>query len=151
MSAENLVKLPHATLVIVADGQRHLILENVGQAVAWNLVVHASNETTIQSTGDLGAERPGRYPIAGGRRTAVEQTDWKAMDKASFSKDLARQINEEIERSPQLDLVLMMDAKTLGHVRQHLSTAAQKSVLKDVTGDYVHRPIEEITKALEAV
>jgi len=145
------VKLPHATLVIVADGQRHLILENVGQAVAWEMVVRASSETTSESTGELGAERPGRYPIAGGRRTAVEQTDWKAINKASFSKDLAKQINEVIEKSPQMDLVLMMDAKTLGHVRQHLSAAAQKSVLKEVTGDYVHRPIEEITKALEAV
>jgi protein required for attachment to host cells len=145
------VKLPHATLVIVADGQRHLILENVGQAVTWDLVVHASSETTMQSTGELGAERPGRYPIADGRRTTVEQTDWKAIDKASFSKDLARQINEEIERSPQLNLVLMMDAKTLGHVRQHLSPASQKSVLQDVTGDYVHRPIEEIAKVLKVV
>lgn len=145
------MKLPHATLVIVADGQRHLILENVGQAVAWEMVVRASSETTIESTGELGAERPGRYPVAGGRRTAVEQTDWKAIDKASFSKDLAKQINEAIEKSQQMDLVLMMDAKTLGHVRQHLSAAAQKSVLKEVTGDYVHRPIEEITKALEAV
>lgn len=144
------MKLPHATLVFVADGQRHLILENVGQAVAWEMVVRASSETTIESTGELGAERPGRYPIAGGRRTAVEQTDWKAIDKASFSKDLAKQINAAIEKSPQIELVLMMDAKTLGHVRQQLSAAAQKSVLKEVTGDCVHRPIEEITKALEA-
>lgn len=143
------MKLPHAALVIVADGQRHLILKNDGQAVAWDLIVQASTETTTQSTGDLGAERPGRYPIAGGRRAAVEQTDWKAINKVSFSKDLAQQINEKIEKSPELKLVLMMDAKTLGHVRQHLSAAAQKSVFKEIAGDYVHRPIEEITKALE--
>jgi protein required for attachment to host cells len=143
------VKLPHAARVIVADGQRHLVLENAGQAVAWDLVMCASNEAKLHQTGELGTERPGRYPIAGGRRTAVEQTDWKAIGKADFSKDLAERINKDIEKAPERKLVLMMDAKTLGQVRQHLSAAARKSVLEEVIGDYVHQPTEMIAAALK--
>lgn len=144
------MKLPHAARVIVADGERHLVLENLGQAVAWDLVVRESDEMTLHRTGELGTERPGRYPIAGGRRTAVEQTDWKAVGKADFSKDLAEQINADIEKLPEQKLVLMMDAKTLGQVRQMLSAAARKSVIKEIVGDYVHQPTEMITKALKS-
>lgn len=144
------MKLPHAALVILADGQRHLILENQGKAVKWDLQVRASTQTTVQKTGALGTERPGRFPIAGGRRTAVEQTDWKAMHKVAFSKKLIDWINGEVSVSPGTPIVLIADAKTLGLLRDGLSSAAQTAVLKEITGNYVHEQIEAIIDLLKA-
>lgn len=144
------MKLPHAALVILADGQRHLILENRGKAVKWDLKVRSSTQTTLQKTGDLGTERPGRFPIAGGRRTAVEQTDRKAMNRSAFSKQLADWINAEIAAHPEIELVTIAEAKTLGLLRDGLSSAAQAAVLKEITGNYVHEPIEAIIDLLKA-
>lgn len=144
------MKLPHAALVIIADGQRHLVLENRGQAVAWDLQLVTSNETTLESTSDQGAERPGRYPIAGGRRTAVEQTDWKTIEKEAFSKSLANWINDYIAVNTDRRVVLIADPKTLGILRHGLSKTAQHAVLMEIAGDHVHRPIEEVIALLES-
>lgn len=144
------MKLPHAALIIIADGQRHLVLENQGQAVAWDLQLVTSSETLLESTSDQGAERPGRYPIAGGRRTAVEQTDWKTMEKEAFSKSLASWINDQIAANSDRSVILIADPKTLGALRHGLSNAAQRAVLKEIAGDHVHRPIEEIIALLES-
>ncbi|GAB5510456.1 MAG: host attachment family protein [Hyphomicrobiales bacterium] len=144
------MKLPHAALIVLADGQRHLILENRGKAVLWDLQVVSTDQTTVQKTGAQGTERPGRYPIAGGRRTAVEQTDWKALNKAEFSKHLAHWINAEITISPDTPLVLIADAKTLGLLRDGLNSAAQAAVLTEISGNHVHEPIEAIIELLKA-
>ena len=144
------MKLPHGALVILADGQRHLILENHGKAVQWDLQVRSTDEQQLQSAGEQGTERPGRYPVSGGRMTTVEQTDWKAMDKAAFAKSLAKWIDDDLETNADRQIVLIADAKTLGLLREALSTRAQRTVLKEIAGNYVHRPIEAIIKLLEA-
>lgn len=144
------MKLPHDSLVILADGQRHLILENHGKAVRWDLQVRSTEQQQLQSAGEQGTERPGRYPISGGRMTTVEQTDWKAMDKAAFAKSLAGWIDDDLETHPERQIVLVADAKTLGLLRGALSTRAQRAVLQEIAGDYVHQPIEAIIALLEA-
>jgi protein required for attachment to host cells len=144
------LKLPHSALVALANGQKHLVFENQGKTVAWDLQVLWSEEISLQSTGAQGAERPGRYPVAGGRRTAVEQTDWKAMDKAAFTKLLAERLNETIAAEPDRSIVLVADAKTLGLLRGELSTAARRAVVQEIVGDHVHQPTEEILSLLKA-
>lgn len=145
------MKLPPSSLVVLANGQRHLILENRGKAVAWDLVVSWTDEISLQMTRNLGAERPGRYPIAGGRRTAVEQTDWKALDKATFAKSLAERLNETLAREPNRAIVLVADAKTLGHIRDALSPAGKKAVVREIVGDHVQQPVDAIQSVLKAV
>jgi protein required for attachment to host cells len=149
--AEVVLKLPHASLVALANGQRHLVLENRGKPVAWDLQVVWTDEIALQSTRSLGAERPGRYPVAGGRRTAVEQTDWKALDKAAFAKALAEYLNDLIAQSPDRALVLVADAKTMGHLRDSLSALAKKSLLREIVGDHVQQPIDAIESVLKTV
>lgn len=144
------MKLPPGTLIVLADGQRHLILENHGQAVAWDLGVHHIDETRLRPVGEQGVERPGRYPIAGGRRTAVEQTDWKAMDRAAFAKQLAHWINDEVASTPDRNFVLVAEAQSLGLIRKALSKQAADRVLAEMTADYVDRPLDEIAAFLKA-
>lgn len=142
------MKLPHQAHVIVADGQKYLMLVNAGDGDLIDLRVESHDETEVARTGELGVERPGRYPVSGGRRTAVEQTDWNALAKVGFAQGLADVIDDAVAQGRIGALVIMADARTLGVLRSGLSDLAQKAVLGEIVGDYAHQTVEKIERAV---
>ena len=73
--------LSEGAWVVVADGEKFLLLENRGKAGEVKLSVCETAEIDVKSTHEQGTDRPGRYPSPGSRRSAVAQTDWKALTK----------------------------------------------------------------------
>lgn len=70
------MNLHHDALVLVADGQKYLLLRNSGDFRNPVLKVEASAERSGAPTRDLGSDQPGRaFSSAGGTPSAMEQTD----------------------------------------------------------------------------
>jgi protein required for attachment to host cells len=70
------MNLHHDALVLVADGQKYLLLRNSGDFRNPVLKVEASAERSGAPTRDLGSDQPGRaYSSVGGTPSAMEQTD----------------------------------------------------------------------------
>ncbi|MEQ8651569.1 MAG: host attachment family protein [Kiloniellales bacterium] len=141
--------LPHAAWVVVADGEKYLVLENRGTLDRPELHVLAAEEAALPPTHEIGTERPGRYPASGARRSAVAQTDWKLLGKAEFAKELARLLDRAAVSGALPRFVLMADARTLGNLRAGLSPAARAQLMMEISGDFVHHQIADIASAIE--
>lgn len=76
----------HGEWVVVCDGAKALILENVGDINSPNLKTVEVFEQKDLPTHALGTDVPGRsINSVGNTRSAVEQTDWHDQAEKSFS------------------------------------------------------------------
>ena len=141
--------LPNEAWVVVADGEKYLILENRGDEEILDLRVREVEDIDVPATHEAGTERPGRYPGGGGgRRSAVDQTDWKAIGKADFATHLAGHLDKAAAKGRFKTFVLMADARTMGVLRQHLKPETLDLLRADLVGDHVHQRMEDIEKAI---
>ena len=134
------MKLPHDALVVLADGEKHLLLTNAGDGDLPDLRVVAAATRPTRRNAEQGSDRPGRYPAPGGRREAVEQTDWRRLDKARFAEELARRLNET--EAPAI--ALMADPRTLGAVRSALTDAARARIVVEIPVNLAHATVAAI-------
>jgi protein required for attachment to host cells len=80
--------------VVVCDGRRALILENIGNARFPNLHTKEVREHPEPRTSEQGSDRPGKtHAPVGTARSAVEQTDWHGVALDSNINSLS-QVNE---------------------------------------------------------
>ena len=138
------MKLPHDAWVVVADGEKHLMLLNNGDADRLDLRVHGVEERDSAPNSATGTERPGRYPQQGGRRETVEQTDWRRLEKEAFAAELAEELNKAAARHAFPALVVIADPRTLGVLRPHLSKQVQALLAGEITADLAHATIPAI-------
>jgi len=77
--------------VIVCDGRKALILENVGDDKFINLRTKEVHEHADPPTHRLGTDTPGRtHPSVGTARSAIEQVDWHDASERAFLEKLRR-------------------------------------------------------------
>jgi protein required for attachment to host cells len=138
------MKLETAAWVVIADGQKHLILENRGDPDLIDLRVRNADNIKLSSNKAAGADRPGRFEIGGSQHTSVEHTDWKRLDKEHFSKQLADEINAAAEAGEMKHFVLVADPRTISTVRGHLSRRASDGLVHEIVGDFTKQTIGQI-------
>lgn len=137
------MRLPKNALVVVADSERCLLLE-ADPDRATGLDVAAVAERPVLRNAALGTDRPGRYPVHGGRREAVEETDLKRLAAIDFARALAA----ELELTGDRPLVLIAAPRTLGDLRRAMTPAVAARVVKEITADLTHHPVPDIAAAL---
>ena len=86
----NKMKIGTGDWMVVCDGRKALILENLGDRMFPNLHTKEVREPPDLPTQTQGSAAPGRvYQSTGAARSAVEQTDWHDESERSFLKALA--------------------------------------------------------------
>jgi protein required for attachment to host cells len=143
------MKLPNGAWLVVADGERHLVLENRGDAelIDLRVVMHESREA--RSDAEAGQDRPGRFPVAGGRRETVEQTDWKRLDKTRFATELAEWLDAAAAEGAYSTLAVAADPRTLGALRMHWTARVRARLAGEIAADLTHAPVPEIEAAVK--
>ena len=116
------MRIGNGTWVLVADGEKFLLLRNNGNAARVELRVIRHGEVENPPTREQGTDQPGRFNDPAAGRSAVEETDWHRLEKERFAKELA-----ELLRAWALDnrfdaLVLAADP---AHPRGAAAGAAQ--------------------------
>lgn len=143
--------LRHGVWVVVCDGAKALVLENVGHAGAPQLktrhvLVQDSPPTHLQGT-----SAPGRAYGSGGRRAAVEQTDFHTQAEEKFLTSFAQALEQHLEKGKARGLFLIAPPKALGLLREVLGEKARKLVCGELDRDYSGMPVNEIERHLLAV
>lgn len=69
------MELPHATFLLVADGQKYRVLRNQGDEDILDLRIIASDEIEIAPAREQSTDRPGRLPDRADHPSAVQETD----------------------------------------------------------------------------
>lgn len=144
--------IPHDAWVIVADGEKFLLLRNEGDAEYPNLQVLTQRETRNPPTRAQGADRPGRYPDPGpGQRSAVEQTDWHRLGEERFAKDLAERLRDWAMRGRFERLIMVAAPRVLGVLRDEMHDEVRRRIVAEVDKDLSNHPVDRIEQILKGV
>lgn len=143
------MKLKTGNRVYVCDGGRHVTYENKGDTDVLDLRVADSAAIDNPPAREQGADRPGRFPSPDGQRSAVGQTDPHDLAETRFITSLADKIDAWAKAAPGNKFVLIADPRSIGLLRQKLSRETMERMLGSVTGDFVHRPVSEITRIVD--
>ena len=137
--------------VIVCDGAKALVLENVGDAKFPNLKTRDVYEQKVLATHEMGTDAPGRSHQSNGHaRSAVEQTDWHDQQETTFLTELAHRLEAAVNSHQVKSLIVVAPPRALGVIRQHYGHALKAAVRAELDKDYVKMPVHEIEKHLTA-
>jgi protein required for attachment to host cells len=142
-------KIERGDWVVVCDGRKALILENVGDEKFPNLRTKEVHEQKNPPTREQGTDAPGRaISSVGNMRSAVGQTDWHEQAEREFLHDLAGRLDAALGAGDTKSLIVVAPPKALGMIRQSYSPKLKKAVRAEVEKDYVKMPVHEIEKHL---
>jgi protein required for attachment to host cells len=145
----NKLKTATGDWVIVCDGRKALILENIGDATFPNLHTREVKEQAVPMTHDQGTDAPGRaFASVGGARSAVDQTDWHRQLEEDFLRNLAGELDRAVTSGKTKRIVLVAPPRALGVLRQAPAGHLHAAVKAEVAHDYIKLSVGEIEKRL---
>lgn len=137
--------------VVVCDGKKALVLENVGDTKFLNLKTREVYEHPDQKTHELGTDAPGRsFSSVGNGRSAMEQTDWHDQEEQRFLHKLAGHLDAEVNAGKAKALIMVAPPRALGVLRQVYSPNLRNALRAEIDKDFVRMPVHEIEKHLAA-
>jgi protein required for attachment to host cells len=143
--------LQEGAWVLIGDGRKALILVNEGDAKFPNLRRLSVEWHDNPATHDQGTDAPGRtFAGLGGRRSAVETTDWHTLEESRFAATIADKINDSARQGQFKQLLIVAPPKTLAELRRRLSAETRHRLTGEVDKDLTKHSIEEIERLLTA-
>jgi protein required for attachment to host cells len=145
----DLVKIPENAWVVVCDGRKALVLENIGDQERPNLRTKEVREHPAASTHEMGADRPGRaFSPVGSSRSAVGQTDWHDAAERAFLIDLVGRLDTAVNSGAVTALVIVAPPRALGVLRESYTAAVRAAVTSEVDKDLTAMPVDKIERHL---
>jgi protein required for attachment to host cells len=135
--------------VVVCDGAKALVLENVGDAKFPNLKTMEVLEQKDLPTHELGTDAPGRsYSSVGSGRSAVQQTDLHDQAEQTFLTHLVKHLDKAVAAGKIKSLIVVAPPRALGMLRPIYSHALKGAVRAELDKDLVKHPVHDIEKHL---
>ena len=145
------IKIGTGDWIVVCDGRKALILENIGDRMFPNLHIKEVYEHPDQSTAAQGSSPPGSvHQSMGAARSSIEQTDWHDESERAFLKTLAERLNLAVTSGETTGLTMVASPRALGMIRADYSPAVRKAIHGELHKDLVKMPVHEIEKQLLA-
>ena len=144
-----MAKLKDGTWVLVADGEKALVLANRGSGDPPDLRVLRKTEQDNPPNHEQGADRPGRtYSSFGPGNSAYEGTDWHDLGKERFADDLADLLYKHAQASSYDALVLIAAPDVLGNLRKALHKDVASRVVAEIPKGLTQLPLDQLEKRL---
>ena len=141
------VRIRRGDWLVVADGGKALILENVGDQKFPNLRMKETFEHNDSKTSDIGTDKPGRsISSVGSARSAMEQTDWHEQEEQRFLGRLAARLDKAVLGGEVKNLILIAPPRAIGTLRKAISSHVREAIHTEIEKDYVKMPLNEIEK-----
>ena len=143
------MKIDQGEWVVVCDGRKALILENIGDQISPNLRTAEIREQPDVATRDLGTDSPGRvHASVGTARSSVEQTDWHDQAEREFLHGLAARLDTALRNGETKSLIVVAAPRALGMLRQSYTPSVRGAVRSEIDKDLVKVPVYDIEKRL---
>jgi protein required for attachment to host cells len=142
------LKIKHGDWVLVGDGRKALLLRNDGDPGLLDLRRVEVREDNNPPSREQGSDGPGRSSVNIGPRSAIDSTDWHALEEERFAADVAQRLNRAAEESQFEHIVIVAPPKVLGELRQEFSKKLQGKILAEIDKDLTHHTFPEIAKVL---
>jgi protein required for attachment to host cells len=145
------LKIHRGDWVVVCDGAKALILENVGDDVFPNLQTREVHEHEDPRSRDIGSDAAGRAVSGvGNSGGAMQETDWHEQAERTFLETLAARLDAAVQSSIPKALIIIAPPRALGILRAAYSSHVRAAVRAEVDKDYVKLPVHEIEHHLAA-
>ena len=127
------MKLEHGTWVVVADGEKFLLLRNIGDQDFMHLEVVDHETGTNAPAGELASDRAGRQhdakrKVSGGveawGKSAMQETDWHRVAEERFAEAVAEKLSEMRSAGRFRHLLVIADPRSLGAMRNAVMIAS---------------------------
>jgi len=141
----------HGEWVVVCDGAKALVLENMGDAKFPNLKTREVFEQKDLRTSEIGSDKPGRaFNSVTSGRGMVKQTDWHDQAEHAFLTELVHRLDADVTAGKVKSIIMVAPPRALGVIREAYSHALRNAVRTEVDKDYVKMPVDQIEKHLTA-
>lgn len=145
------MKLKTGTWVVVADGEKYLLLRNEMDSEFIDLRVIGREEIENPPAREQSSDRAGRMNDVGpGSKSALAETDWHRVEKQRFAKHLADQLEDWAGRGLFDGVVIIADAHSLGQLRDAYGAKTKALLLGEIAKDLTNMPVDKIEKAVTA-
>jgi len=135
--------------VLVCDGKKAAILENVGNGAHPSLRVRAARQHEDARSRDLGTDAPGRvFQSVGSARSATEPTNWHDRAERAFLRALVEELRSAAADGKLKRLVIVAPPRALGVIREASPPPLRALVKAEVGHDYTHLPVQEVERRL---
>lgn len=131
------MKVPPKALVALANGERFVVMRNIGGAFEPKLE-RVSEPDLLLTNFSAGARHQAVNTPSGG-------TD---IDELAHGAAVAEWFNKATLNGAQEPLVIAADPKTLGQIRQHCHQQLQARIVGEVAKDLINSPLPEIERVL---
>ena len=143
--------LKHDTWVLVADGEKALLLENATDHENPYLKVVRKKEQDNPSDLEQSANRPGRMNDNGmGQKSAFDDTDWHELAKDRFAHDLADLLYGHAHKGNFDHIVLVAAPSVLGELRETLHQEVIEKVIAEIPKTLTNHPLNEIEDIIKS-
>jgi len=145
------VMIDKGAWVVVCDGAKALLLENVGNRLAPNLVTREVYGQPDPKTHELGTDKPGRsFSSVGSGHSAMEQTDWHEQEEQRFLAKLAARLDKAVLAGETQSLIVVAPPRAIGVLRRQYSAHIRQALKAEVEKDYVRMPVADIARHLSS-
>ena len=144
------LKIAQGDWILVCDGAKALVLENVGDDRFPNLQtrnVYEQEELAAHVTADAPG---GTLKGGGGQRGAMETTDKHDQSEQAFLKNLMERLDAAAVAGKFKSLVVVAPPRALGLLRQAYSKHVRQALRDEIDKDLVKMPVHEIEQHLTA-
>ncbi len=143
--------LKHDVNVLVTDGRKMLLFQNVGDADQPHLEAVTVREQSNPADREYKSDAPGRTFSSsqhGAGRSAYSETDYHDLEEDLFARRTAELLKARAARGDLQSLVIVADPRTLGELRKHYDTRILDCLVGEVAADLVKHPVSAIEKIL---
>ena len=141
----------HDEWVVVCDGAKALLLQNVGDAKFPNLKMLEVLEQKHLATHELGTDAPGRtHSSIGHGRSSMEQPDYHDQAEHDFLVRLAKHLDAAVAAGKVKSLIVVAPPRALGMLRSSYPSGLKSAVRAEVDKDLGKQPVHQIEKHLTA-
>ena len=141
-----MARLKTGAWVLVADGEKALILENHGDDEFIDLHVRRKEEQENPPTREQAANRRGRMSDSQGNKSAFDDTDWHELQKERFADDIADLLYARAHKGLFDQIVLIASPNVLGEIRKKMHKEVADRVIAEVPKTLTGMPMDEIEK-----
>jgi protein required for attachment to host cells len=152
--------LEHDTWVVIADGEKFLLLRNIGDREFLNLQVVEHEASENPPARDLASDRAGRRNDAARQKTggdveawgksAMEETDWQRVAETRFAAEVAAKLDGWAAAGRFRRLVVIADPRTLGALRDAYGAHVRSVLVAEIDKDLTNHPIDGIERSIRA-
>jgi len=155
------VKLDHGTWVVVADGEKYLLLHNKGDRDFLHLEVIDQENSPNAPARELSTDRPGRQHdakrdlggsgnVAAWGTSAMEETDWHRVEEARFAKHVAEKLGQLAAAGRFDRLVVIADPRSLGEFRSACDASLKARIVAEIDKDLTNLPLDKMEASITA-